>query len=154
MGNGLNLGTMSERDVYDITIIGGGPTGLFASFYAGLRQMRTKVVDTLEELGGQVEVLYPEKYIYDVGGFSKVTGKELVKGMVEQALKFSPTVVLGERIVSFESIDGGLIKLASASGRLHYSRTVLVAAGVGAFSPNRTDSPARPSTKGTECTIS
>ena len=89
---------MSERDVYDITIVGGGPTGLFASFYAGLRQMRTKLVDALEELGGQVAVLYPEKYIYDVGGFPKVTGKELVKGMIEQALKFNPTVVLGERM--------------------------------------------------------
>ena len=87
-----------RRDVYDITIIGGGPTGLFASFYAGLRQMRTKLIDALEELGGQVAVLYPEKYIYDVGGFPKVTGKDLVKGMVEQALKFNPTVVLGERI--------------------------------------------------------
>ena len=84
---------MSERDVYDITIVGGGPTGLFASFYAGLRQMKTKLVDALEELGGQVAVLYPEKYIYDVGGFPKVTGKDLVKGMVEQALKFNPTVV-------------------------------------------------------------
>src|ERR1700751_424259 len=88
---------LSAQDVYDITIIGGGPTGLFASFYAGLSQMRTKIVDALEELGGQVAVLYPEKYIYDVGGFPKVTGKDLVKGMVDQALKFNPTVVVGER---------------------------------------------------------
>lgn len=130
---------MSERDVYDITIIGGGPTGLFASFYAGLRQMRTKVVDALEELGGQVAVLYPEKYIYDVGGFPKVTGKDLVKGMVEQALKFNPTVVLGERITRIERLEDGTIRLGSASGREHYSKTVLIAAGVGAFSPNRTD---------------
>jgi len=132
---------MSERDVYDITIIGGGPTGLFASFYAGLRQMRTKLVDALEELGGQVAVLYPEKYIYDVGGFPKVTGKELVKGMIEQALKFNPTVVLGERIVSIRTIEGGLIQLDSANGKSHFSKTVLIAAGVGAFSPNRTEAP-------------
>jgi thioredoxin reductase (NADPH) len=130
---------MQEEDVYDITIIGGGPTGLFASFYSGLRQMRTKLVEALEELGGQVAVLYPEKDIYDVGGFPKVMGKELVKGMVEQALKFNPTVVLGERIVSIRPVDGGLIQLEAASGRVHLSRTVLVAAGVGAFSPNRTD---------------
>ncbi|MGA2665869.1 MAG: NAD(P)/FAD-dependent oxidoreductase [Nitrososphaerales archaeon] len=129
----------AERDVYDITIIGGGPTGLFASFYAGLRQMRTKLVDALEELGGQVAVLYPEKYIYDVGGFPKVTGKELVRGMVEQALKFNPTVVAGERIVAIRPIEGGLIQLDSASGRQHFSKTVLIAAGVGAFSPNRTE---------------
>jgi thioredoxin reductase (NADPH) len=139
MQKALNQRMMSEKDVYDITIVGGGPTGLFASFYAGLRQMRTKLVDALEELGGQVEVLYPEKYIYDVGGFAKVTGKELVKGMVEQALKFNPAVVLGERIVSIKAVDGGIIQLDSASGRHHYSKTVLVAAGVGAFSPNRTE---------------
>lgn len=133
------MGTMPEREVYDITIVGGGPTGLFASFYAGLRQMRTKLIDALEELGGQVEVLYPEKDIFDVGGFAKVTGKELVKGMVDQALKFGPTVALGERIVSIEPVDGGLLQLRSDNGREHLSRAVLVAAGVGAFSPNRTE---------------
>ncbi len=130
---------MPEGDIYDITIIGGGPTGLFASFYSGLRQMSTKLIDALEELGGQVAVLYPEKYIYDVGGFPKVMGKELVKGMVEQALKFNPTVVLGERIVSIKTVDGDLIQLEAANGHVHLSRTVLIAAGVGAFSPNRTD---------------
>ncbi|MDA4122011.1 MAG: NAD(P)/FAD-dependent oxidoreductase [Thaumarchaeota archaeon] len=127
----------TERDVYDITIVGGGPTGLFATFYAGLRQMKTKLIDALEELGGQVEVLYPEKYVYDVGGFPKITGKELVKGMVEQALRLNPTVVLGERIVSVKTMADGVIALESAMGNIHYSRTVLIAAGVGAFSPNR-----------------
>ena len=130
---------MSENEVYDITIIGAGPTGLFASFYAGLRQMKTKLVDALEELGGQVAVLYPEKYIFDVGGFPKITGKDLVKGMVDQALKFNPTIVLGERIMKIERLENGLIRLESSGGRQHLSKTVLVAAGVGAFSPNRTD---------------
>jgi thioredoxin reductase (NADPH) len=130
---------MSVQDVYDITIIGGGPTGLFAAFYAGLRQMRTKIVDALEELGGQVAVLYPEKYIYDVGGFPKITGKELVRGMVEQAERFRPTVVVGERIVSIKADDSGVYQLASATGGMHLSRTVLITAGVGAFSPNRLD---------------
>jgi ferredoxin/flavodoxin---NADP+ reductase len=130
---------VSERDIYDITIIGAGPTGLFACFYAGLRQMRTKLVDALEEMGGQVAVLYPEKNIFDVGGFPKVTGKELVKGMVDQALKFKPTVVLGERITKIERLEDGVIRLESAGGHHHFSRTVLIAAGVGAFSPNKTD---------------
>jgi ferredoxin/flavodoxin---NADP+ reductase len=126
----------TEKDVYDITIIGGGPSGLFATFYAGLRQMRTKVIDALEELGGQVAVLYPEKYIYDVGGFPKISGKDFVRGMVDQAMRFNPTVVVGERIVSL-SVDGETIRLESAGGRVHLSKTVLIAAGVGAFSPNR-----------------
>jgi thioredoxin reductase (NADPH) len=135
------LGSATERDVYDITIVGGGPTGLFASFYAGLRQMRTKLVDALEELGGQVAVLYPDKDVYDVGGFPVITGRELVKGMVEQATRFSPTVVLGERIVSIKTPEDGIIALGSAQGRTHFSKTVLIAAGVGAFSPNRLEAP-------------
>lgn len=138
-GKGPKPTRLSERDIYDITIVGGGPTGLFASFYAGLRQMKTKVIDALEELGGQVAVLYPEKFIYDVGGFPKITGKDLVKGMAEQAVKFNPTVVLGERIMKVERMSDGIIRLEASNGQHHYSKTVLVAAGVGAFSPNRTD---------------
>ncbi len=60
-----------SQDVYDLTIVGAGPSGLFATFYAGLRQMKTKLIDALEEPGGQVAVLYPEKYIFDVPGFSR-----------------------------------------------------------------------------------
>ena len=140
----MNGSLSSERDVYDITIVGGGPTGLFAAFYAGLRQMRTKVVDALEELGGQVAVLYPEKYIYDVGGFPKITGKDLVKGMVEQATKFGPTIILGERIVTIKRLEDGVIELTSSGGHRHLSKTVLVSAGVGAFSPNRLDAVGAP----------
>ncbi len=130
---------MSERDVYDITIIGAGPAGLFATFYAGLRQMKTKLIDALEELGGQVAVLYPEKYIYDVPGFPEVTGKTLVKNMVEQAKRFNPTFVLGERVVSLKRTEEGLLRLDGSTGRQHLSRTVLITAGVGAFSPNKVD---------------
>ena len=60
------------EDIYDLTIIGAGPSGLFAAFYAGLRQMKTKIIDALEQPGGQVAVLYPEKYIFDVPGYSKI----------------------------------------------------------------------------------
>jgi hypothetical protein len=63
------LKTDADNDVYDLTIIGGGPTGLYGAFYAGLREMKTKIVDSLGQLGGQLSALYPEKYIYDVGGF-------------------------------------------------------------------------------------
>lgn len=128
-------------DVYDITIIGAGPAGLFATFYSGMRQMRTKLVDALEQLGGQVAVLYPEKYIYDVPGFPKILGKELVKNMVEQALQYNPTVVLGERVMTLTKIDGGILQLGTNKGTQHYSKTVLITAGVGAFSPNKLDLP-------------
>jgi thioredoxin reductase len=132
---------VSNRDVYDITIIGAGPAGLFGAFYAGLRRMKTKLIDTLEELGGQVAVLYPEKYIYDVAGVPVITGKELVKNMVEQAMTFKPTVVLGQRVVSLKRTDDQLIELVTNTGDLHFSKTVLITAGVGAFSPNKLDAP-------------
>lgn len=128
-------------DVYDITIIGAGPAGLFASFYAGMRQMKTKLIDALEQLGGQVAVLYPEKYIYDVPGFPKILGKELVKNMVEQALQYNPTVVLGERVMTLKRIDGGILQLGTDKGTQHFSKAVLITAGVGAFSPNKLDLP-------------
>lgn len=125
-----------SQEVFDLTIIGAGPSGLFAAFYAGLRQMKTKVIDALEEPGGQVAVLYPEKYIFDVPGFSKILAKDLVKDLVEQAFQYNPTVVLGERVMSLKKTDG-VIELKTDKGTSHLSRAVLVAAGVGAFSPNR-----------------
>jgi ferredoxin/flavodoxin---NADP+ reductase len=123
-------------DVFDLTIIGAGPSGLFATFYAGLRQMKTKVIDALEEPGGQVAVLYPEKYIFDVPGYSKILAKDLVKALVDQAFQYKATVVLGERVTTLHK-DDGVFELGTDKGSKHYSRAVLVAAGVGAFSPNR-----------------
>jgi thioredoxin reductase (NADPH) len=124
------------QDVYDLTIIGAGPVGLFATFYAGLRQMKTKIIDALEEPGGQVTVLYPEKYIFDVPGYTRILAKDLVKNLVDQALQYKPTVVLGERVVSLRKTDS-VFELKTDKGTVHCSKAVLVAAGVGAFSPNR-----------------
>ncbi len=123
-------------DVYDLTIIGAGPTGLFATFYAGLRQMKTKIVDALEEPGGQVAVLYPEKYIFDVPGYTKILAKDLVKNLVDQAFQYNPTVVFGERVTTLHRTDG-IFELTTDKGTKHLSKAVLVAAGVGAFSPNK-----------------
>jgi len=123
-------------DIYDLTIIGAGPSGLFAAFYAGLRQMKTKIIDALEQPGGQVAVLYPEKYIFDVPGYSKILAKDLVKSLVEQGFQYNPTVVLGERVTSLHK-SNGVIELGTDKGTKHLTKAVLVAAGVGAFSPNR-----------------
>jgi thioredoxin reductase (NADPH) len=126
--------------VYDISIIGAGPTGLFATFYAGLRQMKTILIDALEQPGGQVAVLYPEKYIFDAPGFRKVLAKDLVRNLVDQAFQFNPTTALGERVVSLKK-NGNTFELATEKGTIHLSKSVLIAAGVGAFSPNRLDAP-------------
>ncbi len=136
-----------SQDVYDLTIIGAGPAGLFATFYAGLREMKTKIIDALEEPGGQVAVLYPEKYIFDVPGFSKVLAKDLVKSLTDQAFQYQPTVVLGERVVSLQKTNG-VIELHTDRGNTHLSKAVLIAAGVGAFSPNRLEAQGVPDYEG------
>src|SRR3954451_19050483 len=97
-GSRYNARHMSDTPAVDIAIIGAGPVGLFAAFYAGLRQMSVKLVDSLEVLGGQLVTLYPEKYIYDVAGFPKVLAKDLAKNLIEQGLQYNPTVCLGEQV--------------------------------------------------------
>jgi len=98
--------------------------------------MKTKIIDALEQPGGQVAVLYPEKYIFDVPGYSKILAKDLVKSLVEQGFQYNPTVVLGERVTSLHK-SNGVIELGTDKGTKHLTKAVLVAAGVGAFSPNR-----------------
>jgi ferredoxin/flavodoxin---NADP+ reductase len=128
---------MSERELYDVTIIGGGPTGLFTAFYSGLRQMKTKIIESLPQLGGQLAALYPEKYIYDVAGFPKVRAMDLVVQLEEQAKQFDPTIVLGESIEKLEKQEDGTFILTSTQGVEHHTKTVIITAGVGAFQPRR-----------------
>ncbi|HEY4216385.1 MAG TPA: NAD(P)/FAD-dependent oxidoreductase [Gemmatimonadaceae bacterium] len=123
------------QDIKDITIIGGGPTGIFASFYAGMRRATAQVVDALPELGGQLTALYPEKYIFDVAGYPKVLAKDLVKSLAEQARQFDNPMYLGQRIIGLEEEDGHFV-LVTENDRFH-SRSIVIAAGIGAFSPRR-----------------
>ena len=81
-----------DEEIYDVTIVGGGPVGLFGAFYAGIRQMKTKIIDSLPELGGQLTALYPEKYVYDMPGYYKILARDLASEMVKQGLRFSPSV--------------------------------------------------------------
>jgi len=127
---------VEDPKVYDITIVGGGPAGLFGAFYAGMRQMSTKIIDALPQLGGQLTALYPEKFIYDMPGFPKVRASELVQRLVEQAMQFNPTVCLNEVALKLERLDEKLFRLTTNKA-LHYSRTVLLCVGIGAFSPRR-----------------
>ena len=82
----------------DLTIIGGGPTGLFAAFYAGMRGISVRIIDSLPDLGGQLTALYPEKYIYDVGGFPRILARDLAKALIEQGLQFGADVRLEEQV--------------------------------------------------------
>ncbi len=120
--------------LYDVTIIGGGPAGLFAAYYAGFRGLSVKIVDSQPDLGGQVTALYPDKYIYDVAGFPKILGKDLVANLVEQATQYGPAVFLNEEIKSFERLPDGAYRFLGTSGE-HRTKVVLITAGIGAFSP-------------------
>lgn len=123
-------------DVYDVLIVGAGPTGLYAAFYAGLRELKTKVIEALPEAGGQLAVLYPEKYIYDVAGLPRILAKDLVKNLLEQAEQWHPEMCFSEKAVGLTQLEDGIWELSTEGGK-HYGRTVVVAAGIGAFRPNR-----------------
>ncbi|OOZ85669.1 NAD(P)/FAD-dependent oxidoreductase [Bacillus cereus] len=125
-----------NQKVYDITIIGGGPTGLFTAFYGGMRQASVKIIESLPQLGGQLSALYPEKYIYDVAGFPKVRAQELVDNLKEQMKKFDPTVCLEEAVDMLEKQADGIFKLVT-NKQTHYSKSVIITAGNGAFQPRR-----------------
>src|SRR5688500_6938309 len=132
------LDKSADNDVFDLTIIGGGPTGLYGAFYAGLRQMKTKIVDSLGQLGGQLSALYPEKYIYDVGEFPRILAKDLVQSFADQALQYGPSVCLEEKVLRLERGADGIITLTTDK-TVHRTKTVLIAAGVGAFLPRKMD---------------
>jgi thioredoxin reductase (NADPH) len=105
--------------------------------------MKVKIIDSLPQLGGQLAALYPEKYIYDVGGFPRILAKDLVQMMADQALQYGPTVCLSEKVVGIQHSEtdahGSVITLTTEKGATHRSRTVLIAAGVGAFMPRKMD---------------
>src|SRR5258705_4303364 len=92
-------------DVKDITIIGAGPTGLFAAFYAGMRGASHRLIDNLDQFGGQLTALYPEKYIFDVAGFPKILAKDLVKGMAEQGLQWKGPVYLAQKVIGLKRTE-------------------------------------------------
>jgi thioredoxin reductase len=123
------------HETTDITIIGGGPTGLFASFYTGMRGATARIVDALPQLGGQLTALYPEKYIFDAGGFAKILAKDLVNALVEQASQFPFQSHLNQNVTALERNDDHFV-LVTETDRFP-TRAIVIAAGIGAFSPRR-----------------
>jgi thioredoxin reductase (NADPH) len=128
-----------EQDVVDVTVLGGGPSGLFAAFYSGMREASVRIIDSLPELGGQLMALYPEKYIYDVGGFPKVLARDLGRDLIRQAMQFDPEVVLDEEVMELDR-DGDLILLRGKRGE-YRTRTLVLAGGKGAFEPMKLKCP-------------
>ena len=115
-------------------VVGAGPTGLFATYYAGFRGHRVAVVDSLPELGGQITAMYPEKQIFDVAGFPAVKGRDLVEGLVEQAATADPTYLLDRTAASLQHDDDG-VTVGLDDGTTVRAGAVIVTAGIGKFSP-------------------
>lgn len=120
----------------DVTIIGGGPCGLFAAFYGGLRGMSVRIIDSLPELGGQLMALYPEKFVYDMPGFPQVYAKDLAKALIEQGTQFHPELALEQTATSLTKTEEGYV-LGTAKGDQFATKTVIISAGAGAFSPTK-----------------
>jgi ferredoxin/flavodoxin---NADP+ reductase len=118
----------------DLLIIGAGPTGLFAAYYAGFRGMSVAIVDSLQELGGQITAMYPEKQILDVAGFPTVKGRELVTALVEQADTAEPTYLLGRTAATLEETDDAVV-IGLEDGETITAKAVLITAGIGKFTP-------------------
>jgi ferredoxin/flavodoxin---NADP+ reductase len=127
---------MKNAECFDVTIIGGGPAGLYSAFYSGLREMKTKIIEFQPQLGGKLHI-YPEKMIWDVGGLTPTPGAKLIEQLVKQGQTFNPTVVLNERVTSISKNEQNLFELKAASGTVHYSKTVIVAVGSGILKPQK-----------------
>jgi thioredoxin reductase (NADPH) len=118
----------------DIAIVGAGPTGLFAAYYAGFRGLSTAVIDALPEVGGQVMAMYPEKNIFDVAGFPVIRGRDLVANLVEQAKPFDPRYLLGVRAEKLTYAPDGRPVLDLSDGESLTCGAVLITGGLGSFS--------------------
>jgi thioredoxin reductase (NADPH) len=132
--------TEKQDGFVDIAIIGGGPAGMFAAFYAGMRQASAKIIESMPHLGGQLAALYPEKHIYDVAGFPKVTAQQLVDNLNEQLKLFPLEVCLEEKVLQVVKKAERHFEIVTDKG-VHCARAVIIAGGVGAFEPRRLELP-------------
>ncbi|HEU4451119.1 MAG TPA: NAD(P)/FAD-dependent oxidoreductase [Gaiellaceae bacterium] len=131
---------MSEHHVVDITIIGAGPVGLAAAYYAGHRDASVRIVESLGQLGGQVAAVYPEKHVYDVAGHPKIQGQALVDLCVEQGLQFGADVHLDQEVKGLERVGQNgeeVLLLTTHQGETFPTRALIVTAGHGAFEPRK-----------------
>ena len=130
-----------RRVEVDLLVVGAGPAGLYAAYYAGFRGLRTAIVDSLPEPGGQVTALYPEKMVYDVAGFPGIKGRDLVAGLVEQAARFDPVYVLGERAehltneAGHRPRAGQRLVVTTDKGTRISTGAVVITGGIGTFTP-------------------
>lgn len=119
----------------DLLIIGAGPVGLYAGYYAGFRGLSTAIMDSLPEPGGQISAMYPEKPIYDIAGFPAVKGRDLVAGLVTQVERFAPTFLLGRQAMELYRASDGALTVSTVDGSAVRARAVIISGGIGTFTP-------------------
>ncbi|MBM6616628.1 NAD(P)/FAD-dependent oxidoreductase [Bacillus suaedaesalsae] len=120
-------------ELFDVTIIGGGPSGLYSAFYSGLRNMKTKIIEVQPVLGGKVNT-YPEKVLWDVGGLPPQQAQQFVQNLIQQANTFSPTICLNSKVELISKHDDMFV-ISTNTGEVHYSKTIIVAVGGGILNP-------------------
>ncbi|MDQ0229176.1 NAD(P)/FAD-dependent oxidoreductase [Metabacillus malikii] len=120
-------------DLFDVTIIGGGPAGLYSAFYSGLRNMKTKIIEVQPNLGGKVNT-YPEKVLWDVGGLPPMQAQQFIENLINQANTFLPTICLHTKVEQITK-NGDIFEISTKSGDVHYSKTIIVAVGGGILNP-------------------
>jgi ferredoxin/flavodoxin---NADP+ reductase len=131
---------LSADGLVDITILGAGPAGLAAAYYAGHRDASVRIIESLEQLGGQVAAVYPEKHVYDVAGHPKILGTKLVELCAEQGLQYEPEIHLGEEVQTLERLSQNgeeLLAIGTDKGGPYVTRALIVTAGHGAFEPRK-----------------
>ncbi len=120
-------------EIFDVTIIGGGPAGLYSAFYSGLRNMKTKIIEVQPALGGKVNT-YPEKVLWDVGGIPTIQAHQFVQNLINQANTFLPTICLNTKVEQIKKQDNMFV-ISTNTKEVHYSKTIIVAVGGGILNP-------------------
>lgn len=128
-------------ECYDVLIVGGGPVGLFGAYYAGLRDMKARLIDRRHELGGQLTAIYPEKWVYDIPGIPAIRGKLLFENLLTQIAPYSIPVSLSQEVVLIQKNRNNMLRLETRDGHVYHSKTAVLTLGMGAHIPRRMDIP-------------
>lgn len=123
------------KQVKDMIIIGGGPIGMFAAYYAGMRDLDVAMIETLPVLGGQIAIMYPDKIIVNLGGIPEIRGVDLVEKLTLQCTKYNPDIHLEEKVLDVQKEDQ-VFKLTTDKS-VYYGKSILIATGQGSFKPRK-----------------
>jgi thioredoxin reductase (NADPH) len=135
------MSQLLNPDCYDVLIVGGGPVGLFGAYYAGLRDMKARLIDRRHELGGQLTAIYPEKWVYDIPGIPAIRGKLLFENLLTQIAPYSIPVSLNQEVVQIQKNRNNILRVETRDGHIYHSKTVVLSLGMGAHIPRRLDIP-------------